>query len=65
MASWDIISATLDRQDAFTGRTQIWSTILAYLRDHWPAGAGYGSFWNVGPDSPVFAYARSGAWVTK
>ncbi|PJN94503.1 hypothetical protein CNY89_14120, partial [Amaricoccus sp. HAR-UPW-R2A-40] len=33
--------------------------------DHWPAGAGYGSFWNVGPDSPVFAYARSGAWVTK
>lgn len=65
VASWDLIGVYLDRQDAFTGRTQIWSTILAYLRDHWLAGAGYGSFWNVGPDSPVFAYARSGAWVTK
>lgn len=64
-ASWDVIAAYLDRPDAFTGRTQIWSTLLAYLRDHWPAGAGYGSFWNVGADSPVYAYARSGAWVTK
>jgi O-antigen ligase len=65
LANWDLIGSILDRQDAFTGRTQIWSTVLAYLGDHWLLGSGYGSFWNVGPDSPIYAYARSGAWITR
>lgn len=63
-ASWDRIEALFDRQDAFTGRTQIWSIIFAYLRDGWLTGAGYGSFWNIGPGSPVYHYARNDSWLT-
>jgi len=49
------------RQDALTGRVQIWPILVNYARDHWLLGSGYGSFWNIGGDSPVFHYARS--WV--
>jgi O-antigen ligase len=49
----------LDDPKAFTGRTNIWNTLLAYIRDHPLLGSGYGSFWNIGPDSPVFQYASN------
>lgn len=65
VASWDLITPLLDRQDAFTGRTQIWAALLAYAQENWAAGAGYGSFWNIGADSPIYAYAKPGAWLTK
>jgi exopolysaccharide production protein ExoQ len=47
---------------AFTGRTQIWQVLGRYSADS-PLGSGYGSFWNIGPDSPVFDYATG--WVTE
>lgn len=47
----------LDDPKAFTGRTKIWNALLDYIRDHPFFGSGYGSFWNIGPSSPVFTYA--------
>lgn len=49
--------AKLDDPQAFTGRTQIWNMLLHYIRDHPLLGSGYGSFWNIGPGSPVYTYA--------
>lgn len=63
-ANWTWIDALLDRQDAFTGRTQIWSILFAFLGDNWLTGAGYGSFWNIGPDSPVYRYVQNDSWLT-
>ncbi len=64
VANLDRILAVLDDRDSFTGRTQIWSSLLAYVGDHWMFGAGYGSFWNIGPASPIHDYARPGSWLT-
>jgi O-antigen ligase len=60
---WDVISAPFATDDAFTGRTQIWPVMLAFYHDHWLTGAGYGSFWNIGDDSPIYHYAKQGSWV--
>jgi O-antigen ligase len=54
--------APFNRPDALTGRVQIWPVLINYASAHPWTGAGYGSFWNSGPDGPVFDYARS--WVT-
>ena len=60
---WAEITAPFDNQDALTGRVQIWPALFAYAQDHWLFGAGYGSFWNVGDDSPIFRYGKG--WVTE
>jgi O-antigen ligase len=59
---WEDILAPLERQDALTGRGGIWSVLLAYAKDHWLLGAGYGSFWNIGPSGTIYRYANN--WVT-
>ena len=43
-----------------TGRVDIWPLLIEYWRDH-PFGAGFGSFWKVGPESPINYYTAS--WV--
>lgn len=45
-----------------TGRTQIWTAMLKFYADYPLLGAGYGSFWDLGPSGPIFQYARG--WVT-
>lgn len=50
-------------EDAFTGRVQIWQTMIAYLHDNPIWGAGFGSFWDSGPVSPANIYGRN--WVSK
>ncbi|WP_342359347.1 O-antigen ligase family protein [Terrarubrum flagellatum] len=60
---WDAIAEPFRRPDAFTGRVQIWSVMMAYWQDHW-LGSGYGSFWNVGDDSPLYRYTKTGSWVS-
>ncbi|MCU4181157.1 O-antigen ligase family protein [Bosea sp. BH3] len=62
---WDDLLSPLRREDTLTGRAQIWPVIGAYVADHWWVGAGYGSFWNVGDQSPVLLYAKAESWVTK
>jgi O-antigen ligase len=48
--------ARLSDPAALTGRGNIWNTVLRYAADEPLTGAGFGSFWNVGPDSPVYHY---------
>lgn len=40
-----------------SGRVGIWMSLIAYLQNHWLLGAGYGSFWTIGMQSPIFQYA--------
>jgi len=50
--------------DAFTGRIQIWRIMVDYIEAHSWTGAGFASVWNVGPESPIYAYSNV-PWVTK
>ena len=59
----DTLLAPFSREDALTGRVQIWPVLLGYARDHWVFGSGYGSFWNIGEASPVYHYTLG--WVSK
>lgn len=47
----------------FTGRTQIWSALIKAYADRPWLGVGIGSFWHLGPDSPLARYGRD--WVLK
>ncbi|MEM7068641.1 MAG: O-antigen ligase family protein [Pseudomonadota bacterium] len=38
----------------FTGRTEIWSFVRAYISDEPLVGYGYRGFWSLGTDSPKF-----------
>ena len=60
---WDQLTAPLDSPDAFSGRMQIWLPVVNYAKDHLLLGAGYGSFWNVGSDSPILRYTVGKAWI--
>lgn len=42
---------------AFTGRPLIWKALTDYIIEHPLFGSGYGSFWNIGPTSPIYHYA--------
>jgi O-antigen ligase len=57
-ANWAALTARLGDPQAFTGRSQIWELLLRYAADHPWGGAGYESFWNIGPDGPAFEYGR-------
>lgn len=64
IAFWTDVEAVFSRPDAFTGRVHIWSTLIAYWKDHWLLGSGYGSFWNIGGNrTPIFHYVRETDWV--
>ncbi|MFT8247364.1 O-antigen ligase family protein, partial [Roseomonas sp. BN140053] len=61
----DLVEAQLrilEDPASFTGRTQVWPVLLDFFSDHPLLGAGYGSFWAIGFDSPVFQYGSG--WVT-
>ena len=45
----------------FTGRTQIWSALVKFYADYPLQGAGYGSFWDLGPGGPIYQYGVD--WV--
>lgn len=61
--NWDVLIAPLQREDALTGRVQIWPVLIAYWHDHVWLGSGYGSFWNVGATTPIFSYVKANNWV--
>ena len=60
---WDVISAQLYREDTFTGRSQIWLALISFVNDNWLLGSGFGSFWSIGPESPINIYAQNQSWV--
>jgi O-antigen ligase len=60
---WDDLIDPLSRQDALTGRVQIWPVLLRFWNEHWLTGVGYGSFWNIGSNSPIHFLTRG--WVAR
>ncbi|WP_083467897.1 O-antigen ligase family protein [Methylobacterium tarhaniae] len=64
MNYWDELLMPFSREDALTGRVQIWPIMIAYLSEH-PFGAGFGSFWNIGADSPIYVYSMNKTWIKK
>lgn len=47
--------------ETFTGRIVIWRTLLDFISDNRWYGTGYGSFWNVGQNGPIYSYSAD--WV--
>lgn len=52
---WDDIYPTITSGNFLTGRGYLWRISIRYSLDH-PLGAGFGSFWDVGYNSPAFQY---------
>lgn len=59
---YDLIDAEINDPAALTGRVQIWPVLMQFAHDHFLLGSGYGSFWAIGGDSPIYAYASD--WIT-
>ena len=53
----------LNDPKTLSGRLDVWQAVMGYSADHRMLGAGYGSFWDIGPNSPVFQYGKG--WVLK
>jgi O-antigen ligase len=58
----DQINAILSDPQGFTGRTEIWSAEVSFIRDHLLLGSGFGSFADTGSLSPLHDYVGQ-AWV--
>ena len=57
-----VVLANYLNPNFFTGRGQIWSAMLRYAGDNLTYGSGFGSFWNVGADSPIYEYGQG--WIS-
>lgn len=60
---WDEMLGPFQRKDALTGRGEIWPYLFNYAKDHPLTGSGYGAFWNIGENSPVYQYTKN--WVSE
>ncbi|HYF06305.1 MAG TPA: O-antigen ligase family protein [Acetobacteraceae bacterium] len=56
------VVAFFEDPGSLTGRVQIWPVLLEYAANNLLLGSGYGSFWAIGPASPLHEYATG--WVT-
>lgn len=56
-----VITSVLDDPTALTGRAAIWPLLIEYAGEHLWTGAGYMSFWQIGPASPIWSLTSS--WV--
>lgn len=54
----DPINSLIQNKATLSGRVEIWDMVIRYCLDHVSLGAGYGSFWNIGPQSPAFQYGK-------
>ncbi|MDB5622626.1 MAG: O-antigen ligase family protein [Devosia sp.] len=57
----DYLDNLLAQPDALTGRAEIWPALLSYASNHIWLGSGYGSFWDIGAQSPILDLGSS--WV--
>jgi exopolysaccharide production protein ExoQ len=57
IVDYDRVYAYLSNPGSLSGRIAIWTSLLTYIIWHFILGAGYGSFWAIGPHSPIFAIA--------
>lgn len=57
----DVIRNYLNDPTSLTGRAAIWPLLLEYAADHPWTGAGFGGFWQIGENSPIWLLTDS--WV--
>jgi O-antigen ligase len=50
---------------AFTGRMALWDSLWDLIRRDPVFGAGYGSFWNLGADSPISGLVHPDHWTAR
>jgi O-antigen ligase len=62
LMGWGQISHALNDPTELTGRTAIWRGEIAFIRDHFLFGAGYGSFADTGAVSLLHNYVAD-TWV--
>ena len=55
------LEAKFDDPEAFTGRVAIWQAMWKFFTSHPWTGAGFGSFWNISGNNPIYSYAAG--WV--
>ena len=53
--------AVIEDPTGFSGRSAIWQYMWIYAQSHLWTGAGYGSFWQIGRDSPILRLSSD--WV--
>ena len=58
----DPLTMSFTDPTAFTGRPVIWKAVTDYWLDHPFTGSGFGSFWGIGAESPIYHYGTG--WVT-
>lgn len=61
-ADQSLLNRLFSDPQQFTGRTQIWSAQIAYIRDHLLFGSGFGTFAGTGGVSPLARYVSG--WVS-
>ncbi|WP_413989294.1 O-antigen ligase family protein [Labrys okinawensis] len=54
---WDQITIFFSDPANISGRVAIWTSLLTYIKGHLWLGSGYGSFWAIGYNSPIYAIA--------
>ncbi len=59
----DPLAGNFTDERSFTGRPLIWKALYDYWTVHPWLGSGFGSFWNIGANSPINHYATG--WVTQ
>lgn len=58
-----VLEQTINDPGALTGRAQIWPLLVEYIGAHPLGGSGYGSFWQIGPASPI--WELTGGWIAQ
>lgn len=63
--NWNLITNPVLDPYAFTGRGAIWAAVIDWLHEdnNWVLGSGFGSFWNIGNQSPIFSHGTG--WITE
>jgi exopolysaccharide production protein ExoQ len=56
-ALFDQIALYFSDPDSVSGRVAIWTSLMTYIQSHPILGSGYGSFWTIGYDSPIYGIA--------
>lgn len=57
------LSVMMADPSALSGRSQIWPLLLTYASEHPLKGAGFGSFWQIGDDSPIYSFTDG--WIAE
>ncbi|PYE35902.1 O-antigen ligase [Rhizobium sp. PP-F2F-G38] len=58
-----LLAQIFDDPTSFTGRVAIWDIVLRYVEEYPMTGAGFGSFWLIGQDSPILRIGGDMPWL--